>query len=80
MKPKRHLEILKKIKSRASEFLLDRGDLSKDISIEKIPYAQRQLFKNKDKSKKIYIATNLLESMITKPYPTELKQMIFITP
>ena len=64
------LRNFKKIKSRASEFLLDRGDLSKDISIEKIPYAQRQLFKNKDKSKKIYIATNLLESMITKPYPT----------
>lgn len=59
-----------KMQKKAKEFLLDRGDLSKDISIEKIPFAQRNLFKRKIKSNKIYIATNLLESMISKPYPT----------
>jgi pyruvate kinase len=53
-------------------FLIDRGDLSKDISIENIPKAQRYLFnyiKNR-KNIKIAVATNLLESMITQPYPT----------
>tara|TARA_B100000963_G_scaffold360785_1_gene393109 strand:+ start:8613 stop:9575 length:963 start_codon:yes stop_codon:yes gene_type:complete len=67
---KQALNNFKKMQTNASEFLLDRGDLSKDISIERIPYAQRQLFKKKNKSNKIYIATNLLESMIAKPYPT----------
>ena len=58
---------LKKI---ANNFLIDRGDLSKEISIEQIPVAQRQLFKIKKKYNNIFIATNLLESMISKPYPT----------
>ena len=53
-------------------FLIDRGDLSKDISLENIPKAQRYLFHcaKKRKSTKIAVATNLLESMITQPYPT----------
>lgn len=53
-------------------FLIDRGDLSKEISIEKIPIAQRMLFqiKNKFKNKNIYVATNLLESMIHNNLPT----------
>ena len=58
------------LKKKGNEFLIDRGDLSKDISIEKIPRAQRLLFKRKLKKNKIYIATNLLESMIKMPYPT----------
>ena len=58
------------IQSKASYFLIDRGDLSKDISVEQVPIAQRYIFKKKLKSKKIFIATNLLESMISKPYPT----------
>jgi pyruvate kinase len=51
-------------------FLLDRGDMSKDLNIEEIPIAQRFLFKNKRKNTKIAIATNFLESMIEKPFPT----------
>ena len=53
-------------------FLIDRGDLSKETSIEKIPMIQRKIFKisKKFKNKKIYIATNLLESMIFNKYPT----------
>jgi pyruvate kinase len=53
-------------------FLIDRGDLSKDVSIENIPFVQRKLFllKNKYKNKKIFVATNLLESMMTNNYPT----------
>ena len=53
-------------------FLIDRGDLSKDTKIENIPIFQRDLFKIKNKSKgiKIFVATNLLESMILNNSPT----------
>tara|TARA_Y100000590_G_scaffold456107_1_gene605986 strand:+ start:6736 stop:7698 length:963 start_codon:yes stop_codon:yes gene_type:complete len=53
-------------------FLIDRGDLSKDIKIENIPSAQRDLFKSakNKKNKNIFVATNLLESMLEKNYPT----------
>ncbi len=54
-----------------SNFLIDRGDLSKSIGIEKIPIIQRQILKSsKNKKINISIATNFLESMIEKPYPT----------
>lgn len=55
-----------------NNFLIDRGDLSKDISVYKIPETQRKLMKikNRYKFKKIFIATNLLESMIVNNYPT----------
>lgn len=58
------------LKKVSNNFLIDRGDLSKEITIEKIPQAQRKIFKNKKLKNKIYIATNLLESMIEKPFPT----------
>ena len=56
----------------ANFFLIDRGDLSKDIKIENIPIIQRNLFKikNKKKGKQIYVATNLLESMLKNDFPT----------
>ena len=54
-------------------FLIDRGDLSKETKIEYIPLIQRELFKIKKKyqnKKKIFVATNLLESMIVNYSPT----------
>ena len=61
-----------KIIKEGNNFLIDRGDLSKDISVYKIPETQRKLIKikNKFKNKKIFIATNLLESMIVNKYAT----------
>lgn len=54
-----------------SNFLIDRGDLSKSVGIEKIPVIQRDILKLSKKNKtNISIATNFLESMIDKPYPT----------
>lgn len=69
---KKSVNEFKKIIQNANHFLIDRGDLSKDISIIKIPEIQRKLIniKNKYKNKKIYVATNLLESMILNNYPT----------
>lgn len=53
------------------EFLIDRGDLSKETSLFKIPINQRNIIsKVKKAKKKVYVATNFLESMIHKPYPT----------
>ncbi len=66
------IQNLKKIIKYGDNFLIDRGDLSKDVTIEKIPYYQREIIKTikKCKGKKnIYIATNLLESMVNNPYP-----------
>lgn len=54
-----------------SNFLIDRGDLSKSVGIEKIPVIQRDILKLSQKKKtNVSIATNFLESMIEKPYPT----------
>jgi len=43
-----------------------------DVKIENIPIVQRNLFKKQKnfKNKKIFIATNLLESMLDNSYPT----------
>jgi len=69
------LQAIKNFKSilkRGDQFLIDRGDLSKDVRLENVPVVQRNLFKikNKIKNKKIFVATNLLESMLENNYPT----------
>jgi pyruvate kinase len=73
------IETLKAVKNfsqlikAGDSFLIDRGDLSKDVFLEKVPIIQRKIFqiKKKNKSnKEIYIATNLLESMIFNDTPT----------
>ena len=68
---KRGLKNFKKIIKTGDEFLMDRGDLSKETSIFKIPMNQRKIIKEANKkNKKVYVATNFLETMIEKPYPT----------
>ena len=65
------LKNLKKIIKEGENFLIDRGDLSKSISLEQIPIAQRKIIKEvRKKRKKVYVATNLLESMIFNKSPT----------
>ena len=50
---------LNKIIKYGENFLIDRGDLSKEIGIENIPLAQRKILKLGNKRKKnVYIATN----------------------
>lgn len=67
---KNAIKNLSKIIANGEKFLIDRGDLSKDIKIEELPYIQRVILKmgNKNK-KKIYVATNFLESMLFNKYP-----------
>ena len=42
---KRAINEIKKIIKVGNNFLIDRGDLSKEVSIEKIPYMQRKILK-----------------------------------
>jgi len=53
------------------QILIDRGDLSREIPIEKIPFAQRRIISYaKSKDVPVFVATNLLESMIKTVVPT----------
>ena len=62
---------LKKIAKVSTALLIDRGDLSRYIPIEKIPLAQEMIIRNAKKIKKpVYVATNLLENMIENSQPT----------
>ena len=69
---KQAIKSFNKIAKIADNFLIDRGDLSKEIKIENIPPIQRKIFKisKKYKKKNIFVATNLLENMIKNKYPT----------
>ena len=62
---------LSKIMKKGKNFLIDRGDLSKDVKIENIPLVQRKIIAlGKKQKKNVYVATNFLESMIINSYPT----------
>jgi pyruvate kinase len=62
---------LEDISKRTDAILLDRGDLSRQLPIEQIPRAQKEIITiAKLNQAKCYVATNLLESMITQPNPT----------
>lgn len=64
----RHLE---DIARKSDAVLIDRGDLSRQLAIEQIPRAQKEIIKRaKATGVKVYVATNLLESMIHTPTPT----------
>jgi len=65
------LDNIDDIINKSDLILLDRGDLSKEIPIEKIPEIQKWIIKkSKEKNTPVIIATNLLESMINSPRPT----------
>lgn len=61
------------------EILIDRGDLSRQIPLEKIPFLQRRIIAMaKSRRCPVFVATNLLESMISMHAPTraELNDVI----
>ena len=61
----------KKIRAASNTILIDRGDLSRYIPVEKIPLAQKILTKECVKQKReLFIATNLLETMVNGRNPT----------
>lgn len=59
------------IAEEADAVLIDRGDLSRQIPIEAIPAAQKQIIATAHSvDTPAYVATNLLETMIDSPNPT----------
>jgi pyruvate kinase len=59
--------------------LIDRGDLSREIPLEKIPFIQKIIIeKSNKKGKDIFIATNTLENMSNslKPSKSEINDLV----
>lgn len=67
----RALNNLSSICKESDGILIDRGDLSRDVSLTKIAFAQSYIL---DTAKSLdvpaYVATNLVESMVENPEPT----------
>ncbi len=62
---------LEDILEEADEILIDRGDLSRQVPIQKIPFLQRRIIATaKARGVPAVVATNLLESMIVSRGPT----------
>jgi len=65
------LSNLNGIVDRADEILIDRGDLSRKVPIEKVPFLQRRIISfARSRKTPVFVATNLLESMVTRKSPT----------
>jgi pyruvate kinase len=65
------LEHINEIIQKSDFILIDRGDLSKEIPIEKIPFTQKVIMhKARRYDTGVFVATNLLETMIEKRNPT----------
>lgn len=65
------LQNLPEITAHSDALLIDRGDLSRQVNIERIPALQKDIIRHaKLVGRKVYVATNLLESMVTSPNPT----------
>ena len=73
------LSNLDEIIKESDEILIDRGDLSREVRIEKIPFLQRNIIAHaKALSTPVHVATNLLESMIDfdEPNRAEVNDII----
>jgi pyruvate kinase len=59
------------IANEADALLIDRGDLSREVPIEQVPLYQKHIIRRANAwSKPVFVATNLLESMVTNRTPT----------
>jgi ATP sulfurylase len=68
---KQGLNNLEDIVSVSDAILIDRGDLSKEEPLEMIPFLQKTITRvAKANHVPVYVATNLLESMVSKIVPT----------
>ena len=65
------LEHIDEIIQKSDLILIDRGDLSKEIPIEKIPFTQKIIIQKAHRYQtSVFVATNLLETMVEKKNPT----------
>jgi pyruvate kinase len=57
--------------SASDSVLIDRGDLSREVPIERVPYWQKAIVRRCNRlNRRVYVATNLLDSMLTSSTPT----------
>lgn len=62
---------LEAIARNSDAILIDRGDLSRQVALAKIPAHQKDIIRRaKAVGRPVFVATNLLESMIKLPVPT----------
>jgi pyruvate kinase len=55
----------------ASAVLIDRGDLSREVALEHVPFYQKAIVRRANRwNRQVFVATNLLESMISNRRPT----------
>ena len=55
----------------SDSLIVDRGDLSHEIPLEYVPYYQKAIVRRANRwNRPVYVATNLLESMVTNRQPT----------
>jgi pyruvate kinase len=74
------LNNLDEIIQKSDYLLIDRGDLSKEIPLEKIPFSQKIIIdKARDAHTPVFVATNLLETMVEKKMPTRAEVHDVIT-
>jgi pyruvate kinase len=65
------LENIDDIINKSDFILIDRGDLSKEIPIEKIPFTQKIIIQKAQRYQtSVFVATNLLETMVERKNPT----------
>jgi pyruvate kinase len=65
------IENLEEIAASSDALLIDRGDLSRQVPIELLPQTQKSVIQRaKAVACRVYVATNLLESMVLMPTPT----------
>lgn len=65
------LRNLEEIARASNALLIDRGDLSRQVPIELLPRIHKSVIQRAKRVPcRVYVATNLLESMVTMPVPT----------
>jgi ATP sulfurylase len=65
------LENLEEIAANSDALLIDRGDLSRQVPLEVLPQIQKSVIQRaRAVNRRVYVATNLLESMVSMPTPT----------
>jgi pyruvate kinase len=68
---RRGVQRMDEILEAADSVIVDRGDLSREVPLEYVPYYQKAIARRANRwNRSVYVATNLLESMITNKQPT----------
>jgi pyruvate kinase len=68
---RRGVQHMDEILEAADSVIIDRGDLSREIPLEYVPYYQKAIARRANRwNRSVFVATNLLESMITNKQPT----------